>query len=80
MLADRVRHFKEEESEVEEMCEIMQKLADDAAYEEKIKIAKKLLNKGNGITYKSNLETIKSIYEKSYEVLEEKQLLIQAKK
>ena len=49
MLADRVRHFKEEESGVEEMCEIMQKLADDAAYEEKIKIAKKLLNKGNNI-------------------------------
>ena len=32
VLADRVRHFKEEESGVEEMCEIMQKLADDAAY------------------------------------------------
>ena len=44
----------------------------------------KLLNKGNGITYKSNLETIKSIDEKSYDVLnsyiEEKQLLIQTKK
>ena len=44
----------------------------------------KLLNKGNGITYKSNLETIKSIYEKRYNVLnsyiEEKQLLIQTKK
>ena len=49
MLADRVRHFKEEESGVEEMCEIMQKLADDAAYEISIKIAKKLLDKGNSV-------------------------------
>ena len=30
-LADRVRHFKEGESGVEKMCEIMQKLADEAA-------------------------------------------------
>ena len=44
-----VRHFKEEESGVEEMCEIMQKLANDAAYEEKIKIANKLLDKGNSV-------------------------------
>ena len=49
VLADRVRHFKEEESGVEEMCEIMQKLADDAAYEISIKIAKKLLDKGNSV-------------------------------
>ena len=49
VLADRVRHFKEEESGVEEMCEIMQKLANDAAYEEKIKIANKLLDKGNSV-------------------------------
>ena len=31
------------------MCEIMQKLADDAAYEISIKIAKKLLDKGNSV-------------------------------
>ena len=53
VLADRVRHFKEEESGVEEMCEIMQKLADEAAakaaYEKSVKIAEKLLNKGNSI-------------------------------
>ena len=49
VLADRVRHFKEEESGVEEMCEIMQKLADDAAYENSVKIAKKLLDKGNSL-------------------------------
>ena len=47
--ADRVRHFKEEESGVEEMCEIMQKLANDAAYENSVKIAKKLLDKGNSL-------------------------------
>ena len=47
--ADRVRHFKEEESGVEEMCEIMQKLADDAAYENSVKIAKKLLGAGANI-------------------------------
>ena len=49
VLADRVRHFKEEESGVDEMCEIMQKLADDAAYENSVKIAKKLLDKGNSL-------------------------------
>ena len=49
VLADRVRHFKEEESGVEEMCEIMQKLANDAAYENSVKIAKKLLDKGNSL-------------------------------
>ena len=49
VLADRVRHFKEEESGVEEMCEIMQKLANDAAYENSVKIAKKLLRAGASI-------------------------------
>ena len=49
VLANRVRHFKEEESGVEEMCEIIQKLADDAAYKNSVKIAEKLLNKGNSI-------------------------------
>ena len=53
VLANRVRHFKEEESGVEEMCEIMQKLADEAAekaaYKNSVKIAEKLLNKGNSI-------------------------------
>ena len=52
-LADRVRHFKEGESGVEKMCEIMQKLADEAAeraaYENSIRIAKKLLNKGDSV-------------------------------
>ena len=48
VLADRVRHFKEEESGVEEMCEIMQKLANDAAYEKTVEIAKGLL--GDGIS------------------------------
>ena len=46
VLADRVRHFKEEESGVEEMCEIMQKLADEAAYEKIVEIAKGLLEDG----------------------------------
>ena len=46
VLADRVRHFKEEESGVEEMCEIMQKLADDAAYEKAVEIAKGFLEDG----------------------------------
>lgn len=46
MLADRVRHFKEEESGVEEMCEIMQKLADDAAHEKTVEIAKGFLEDG----------------------------------
>ena len=56
-LADRVRHFKEGESGVEKMCEIMQKLADEAAakaaeraaYENSIRIAKKLLNQGDSV-------------------------------
>ena len=46
VLANRVRHFKEEESGVEEMCEIMQKLADEAAYKNSVKIAKGLLKDG----------------------------------
>ena len=50
VLANRVRHFKEEESGVEAMCEIMQKLADDAAakaaYEKSVKIAKGFLKDG----------------------------------
>ena len=54
VLANRVRHFKEEESGVEEMCEIMQKLADEAAakaaekaaYENSVKIAKGFLKDG----------------------------------
>ena len=46
VLADRVRHFKEEESGVEEMCEIMQKLANDAAYEKTVEIAKGFLEDG----------------------------------
>ena len=53
VLADRVRHFKEEESGVEEMCEIMQKLANEEAekarHENSVKIAKKLLDKGNSV-------------------------------
>ena len=49
VLAQRVRHFKEEESGVEEMCEIMQKLANDAAYEKSMKIAEKLLMAGASI-------------------------------
>ena len=48
-LAHRVKHFKEEESGVEEMCEIMQKLADEAAYENSVRIAKKLLRAGASI-------------------------------
>ena len=45
VLANRVRHFKEEESGVEEMCEIMQKLTDERA----IRIAEKSLSKGYSI-------------------------------
>ena len=50
VLANRVRHFKEEESGVEEMCEIMQKLADEAAekaaYKNSVKIAENFLEAG----------------------------------
>ena len=49
VLANRVRHFKEEESGVEEMCEIMQKLADDAAYENSVKIAENFILAGVSI-------------------------------
>ena len=49
VLADRVRHFKEEESGVEEMCEIMQKLADDAAHENSVKIAQNLILAGASV-------------------------------
>ena len=53
VLANRVRHFKEEESGVEAMCEIMQKLADDAAakaaYEKSVNIAKNLLEAGASV-------------------------------
>ena len=52
-LADRVKHFKEEESGVEEMCELMEELAREeaerAAYENSVRIAKKLLNKGDSV-------------------------------
>ena len=57
VLANRVRHFKEEESGVEAMCEIMQKLADEAAakaaekaaYENSVKIAENLLEAGASV-------------------------------
>ena len=53
VLADRVRHFKEDESGVEEMCEIMQKLADEAsakaAYENSVKIAQNLILAGASV-------------------------------
>ena len=53
VLANRVRHFKEEESGVEEMCEIMQKLADEAAekaaYKNSVKIAENLLEAGASV-------------------------------
>ena len=49
VLADRVRHFKEEESGVEEMWEIMQKLADDAAHENSVKIAQNLILAGASV-------------------------------
>ena len=45
VLANRVRHFKEEESGVEAMCEIMQKLTN----ENTIKIAKNLLEAGASV-------------------------------
>ena len=52
-LADRVRHFKEGESGVEKMCEIMQKLADEAAekaaYKNSVKIAKNFLEAGASV-------------------------------
>ena len=53
VLAERVRHFKEEESGVEEMCEIMQKLANEeaakATYEKTVEIATGLLEDGISI-------------------------------
>ena len=45
VLANRVRHFKEEESGVEEMCEIMQKLTN----ENTIKIAENFLEAGASV-------------------------------
>ena len=45
VLANRVRHFKEEESGVEEMCEIMQKITN----ENTIKIAENFLEAGASV-------------------------------
>ena len=49
VLAQRVRHFKEEESGVEEMCEIMQKLANEEAAKARLEIAKNFLIAGASI-------------------------------
>lgn len=49
ILAQRVRHFKEEESGVEEMCEIMQKLANEEAAKARLEIAENLLIAGASI-------------------------------
>ena len=53
VLAQRVRHFKEEESGVEEMCEIMQKLANEEAakarLENSVKIAQNFILAGASI-------------------------------
>ena len=49
VLAQRVRHFKEEESGVEEMCEIMQKLANEEAAKARLEIAENLLIAGASI-------------------------------
>ena len=49
----KVRHFKEDETGVDEMCELMQKLADQAAKKAKhnnsVEIAERLLYRGTSI-------------------------------
>ena len=53
VLAAKVRHFKEDETGVDEMCELMQKLArqeaEQAVHDNSIKIAERLLCRGTSI-------------------------------
>ena len=48
-LAAKVRHFKEDETGVDEMCELMQKLADQAKHDNSVEIAERLLYRGTSI-------------------------------
>ena len=56
-LAAKVRHFKEDETGVDEMCELMQKLANEAAeqavkkakYDNSVEIAERALHRGASI-------------------------------
>ena len=56
-LAAKVRHFKETETGVDEMCELMQKLANEAAeqaakkatHDKSVEIAERLLYRGTSI-------------------------------
>ena len=52
-LAAKVRHFKEDETGVDEMCELMQKLArqeaEQAVHDNSVEIAERLLYRGTYI-------------------------------
>ena len=45
----KVRHFEEDETGVDEMCELMQKLADQAKHDNSVEIAERLLYRGTSI-------------------------------
>ena len=53
-LAAKVRHFKEEETGVDEMCELMQKLAK----QERIEIAENALNEGASVTFTAKITNL----------------------
>lgn len=48
-LANEVRRYKETETRVDEMCELMQKLADQAKHNNSVEIAERLLYRGTSI-------------------------------
>ena len=57
VLAAKVRHFKEDETGVDEMCELMQKLArqeaEQAVHDNRIKIAENSINEGVSMLHHS---------------------------
>ena len=53
-LAAKVRHFKEDETGVDEMCELMQKLAK----QERIEIAENALNEGASIAFTAKITNL----------------------
>ena len=50
----KVRHFKEDETGVDEMCELMQKLAK----QERIEIAENALNEGASIAFTAKITNL----------------------
>ena len=57
-LAAKVRHFKEDETGVDEMCELMQKLARQETYDNTVRIAENALNEGASIAFTAKITNL----------------------